>query len=262
MSYKPSDYLVEEYCEIFPLGVVAEWNFSCQLGVWLDSIVYHSFVRYNQKVMAEITTGLRQYFPVDGASTWIVLRHGFKAWPVGGNHELAKAGILSLLVCLAALFPACFGIRITFALFYAIYLASSDPAMLGFRFFGLYQKMVVHVTFVCWAHVKNPALTSPIAAVYITCKLLEVRESFVPLHFVTNGIALRTGAFDTFLEDYGQILPLGGAIPWNFGCLLAAGCVMLYTICSLGSAKKVWVGFVILHVTINNIHCVLRFAAN
>ncbi|KAG5528243.1 hypothetical protein RHGRI_028988 [Rhododendron griersonianum] len=80
MTYKPSDYFIEEYCEIFPLGVVAEWNFSCQLGVWLDSIVYHSFVRYNQEV--------------NGASTWIVLRHGFKAWPVGVNHELAKAGIL------------------------------------------------------------------------------------------------------------------------------------------------------------------------
>lgn len=53
MSYKPSDYLVEEYCEIFPLGVVAEWNFSCQLDVWLDSIVYHSFVRYNQKVQVD-----------------------------------------------------------------------------------------------------------------------------------------------------------------------------------------------------------------
>ncbi|KAI8551269.1 hypothetical protein RHMOL_Rhmol06G0172400 [Rhododendron molle] len=49
MTHKPFDCFLEDYREILPLGTVVEWNFSCQLGAWLDDIVYHSFVRYSEE---------------------------------------------------------------------------------------------------------------------------------------------------------------------------------------------------------------------
>ncbi|KAG5561983.1 hypothetical protein RHGRI_004875 [Rhododendron griersonianum] len=40
---------VQDYRNILPLGHVLMWNYSFQLNAWLDDIVYHSFVRYNNK---------------------------------------------------------------------------------------------------------------------------------------------------------------------------------------------------------------------
>ncbi|KAI8551267.1 hypothetical protein RHMOL_Rhmol06G0172300 [Rhododendron molle] len=49
MTHKPFDCFLADYREILPLGTVVEWNFSCQLGSWLDDIVYHSFVRVRHR---------------------------------------------------------------------------------------------------------------------------------------------------------------------------------------------------------------------
>ncbi|KAF7119306.1 hypothetical protein RHSIM_Rhsim13G0221100 [Rhododendron simsii] len=97
--------------------------------------------------------------------------------------------------------------------------------------------MVVHVPFVHWAHVKNPALASLITAVfYLQTAGGQRVVCALALRDERNRITYR--AFDNFLEDYRQILPLGGAIQWNFGCLLLHGYMMLYTIRSFGSVKK------------------------
>lgn len=92
---------------------------------------------------------------------------------------------------------------------------------LASNFCSLPENGCACVLFVRWAHVKNPALTSPIAAVYY----LQTAEGqrvvcALALRDERNRITYR--AFDTFLEDYHQILPLGDAIQWNFGFLLVA----------------------------------------
>ncbi|KAF7148756.1 hypothetical protein RHSIM_Rhsim03G0100300 [Rhododendron simsii] len=118
-----------------------ERNYGFQLNVWLDDLVYHSFVRYNEEAVDQcwylkklsmldvievkysillpfphtppppgsyplgclhtvielfsflqrLPRALCQYFPADGSSAWVLLRHGKKAWSVEiVNHEFCK----------------------------------------------------------------------------------------------------------------------------------------------------------------------------
>ncbi|XP_058228342.1 uncharacterized protein LOC131336491 [Rhododendron vialii] len=106
MVYRPFHEFIESYHGVFNLGNVGEWDYGFQLNAWLDDLVYHSFVRYSEEVidqcwylkklcMPDITErlprGLCQYFPADGSSTWVLLRHGKKAWSVEiVDHEFRK----------------------------------------------------------------------------------------------------------------------------------------------------------------------------
>lgn len=82
-----------------PLSTALEWNFRCQLATWLDSIIiiYHSFLRYSEQgvdhcwslspvdsvdVPQRLPQGIRRYFPYNGPPTWVLLKHGCRAWPV------------------------------------------------------------------------------------------------------------------------------------------------------------------------------------
>ncbi|KAG5524323.1 hypothetical protein RHGRI_031108 [Rhododendron griersonianum] len=48
-TYKPFDGFLQEYHNILPLSTALEWNFRCQLAAWLDGIIYHSFLWYNEQ---------------------------------------------------------------------------------------------------------------------------------------------------------------------------------------------------------------------
>ncbi|KAG5536842.1 hypothetical protein RHGRI_024319 [Rhododendron griersonianum] len=97
LIYRASEEFVEEYQELLHLGPVVEWNYVFQLNAWLDDIVYHSFVRHStagvpsfwycktlsmSTVVERLPRALWQHFPSDGLSTWVLLKHGSKAWPV------------------------------------------------------------------------------------------------------------------------------------------------------------------------------------
>ncbi|XP_058190177.1 uncharacterized protein LOC131307591 [Rhododendron vialii] len=97
ITYKAFGAFLDEYHQILPLGGVAQWRFSSIFSQWLDGLLYHSFLLCSEEGVAnawhlnyvvpadsaqKLPKGLRAYFPADGASTWIVLRHGFRAWPV------------------------------------------------------------------------------------------------------------------------------------------------------------------------------------
>lgn len=49
------------------------------LSLYIKSPIY---MIQNWFSFQKLPIGLRKYFPANGASTWIVLRHGFRAWPV------------------------------------------------------------------------------------------------------------------------------------------------------------------------------------
>ncbi|XP_058217257.1 uncharacterized protein LOC131328317 [Rhododendron vialii] len=106
MVYQPFHEFLEDYHGVFNLGDVNEWNYGFQLNVWLDDLMYHSFVRYSEEAvdqcwylkklsMPDVTErlprALCQYFPADGSSAWVVLRHGKKAWSVEiVSHEFRR----------------------------------------------------------------------------------------------------------------------------------------------------------------------------
>ncbi|KAI8555372.1 hypothetical protein RHMOL_Rhmol05G0169900 [Rhododendron molle] len=63
----------------------------------MDGIIYHSFLRYNEEGVSNawhlnyigpadsaqaLPNDLRNYFPGGGVSTWILIRHGFRVWPI------------------------------------------------------------------------------------------------------------------------------------------------------------------------------------
>ncbi|KAG5528449.1 hypothetical protein RHGRI_029210 [Rhododendron griersonianum] len=91
LVYQRFGDFVQDYRNSLPLGHVLMWNYSYQLNAWLDDIVYHSFVRCSNEVPGDterLPCLLREYFDANGSSTWILLRHGSRAWPVEVvNHE-------------------------------------------------------------------------------------------------------------------------------------------------------------------------------
>ncbi|KAF7129346.1 hypothetical protein RHSIM_Rhsim10G0059000 [Rhododendron simsii] len=93
ITYTALGAFVDEYHEILPLGGVVRWRFRSIFGQWLDGLLYHSFLlcseegvnnawHLNYVVPAETAKWPSCLLPADGTSTWIVLRHGFRAWPV------------------------------------------------------------------------------------------------------------------------------------------------------------------------------------
>jgi len=51
---KASDFFVRHYGEILPLGCVLQWKESEDMSAWLDSVVYHSFLRYSVEGIIEL----------------------------------------------------------------------------------------------------------------------------------------------------------------------------------------------------------------
>ncbi|KAG5521842.1 hypothetical protein RHGRI_034165 [Rhododendron griersonianum] len=106
LVYRAFGQFVEDYQDLLNLGDVIKWNYVFQLNAWLDDILYHSFVRYCEEgvnecwhlknlfmpaVAERLPRSLYQHFHSDGSSTWVLLRHGLKAWPVEiVNHEFRK----------------------------------------------------------------------------------------------------------------------------------------------------------------------------
>ncbi|KAF7145554.1 hypothetical protein RHSIM_Rhsim04G0025800 [Rhododendron simsii] len=98
-TFKPFNGFLQDYHNILPLSTALEWNFRCQLATWLDGIIiiYHSFLRYSEQgvdhcwslspvnsvdVPQRLPQGIRRYFPYNGPPTWVLLKHGCRAWPV------------------------------------------------------------------------------------------------------------------------------------------------------------------------------------
>ncbi|KAF7127550.1 hypothetical protein RHSIM_Rhsim11G0024500 [Rhododendron simsii] len=71
------DGFLQEYHNILPLSTALEWNFRCQLAAWLDGIIYHSFLWYDEQGVdhcwslsfVDVPQGLQQYFPSNGPAT-------------------------------------------------------------------------------------------------------------------------------------------------------------------------------------------------
>lgn len=97
LVYKACDFFVRDYGEILPLGSVLRWKLSEDMSAWLDSVVYHSFVRYSVEGVARcwylqevkpidcdqtLPLALRLTYEFDNTTKWIVFRNGPKAWPV------------------------------------------------------------------------------------------------------------------------------------------------------------------------------------
>ncbi|KAI8567947.1 hypothetical protein RHMOL_Rhmol02G0160700 [Rhododendron molle] len=97
ITYTAFGAFLDEYRQILPLGAVTQWRFSSMFAQWLDGLLYHSFLLCTEEGVSnawhlncvaaasscqKLPNGLRACFPADGASTWIILRHGFRAWPV------------------------------------------------------------------------------------------------------------------------------------------------------------------------------------
>ncbi|KAI8568727.1 hypothetical protein RHMOL_Rhmol02G0223300 [Rhododendron molle] len=79
MVYQPSHEFVEDYQGVFNLGHVT-----------VDQCWYLKNLSM-PGVAERLPRALQWYFPADGSSTWILLRHGKKAWPVEiVGHEFCK----------------------------------------------------------------------------------------------------------------------------------------------------------------------------
>ncbi|KAI8531347.1 hypothetical protein RHMOL_Rhmol11G0129500 [Rhododendron molle] len=97
ITYTAFGAFLDEYRQILPLGAVTQWRFSSMFAQWLDGLLYHSFLLCTEEGVSnawhlncvaaasscqKLPNGLRACFPADGASTWIIHRHGFRAWLV------------------------------------------------------------------------------------------------------------------------------------------------------------------------------------
>ncbi|KAI8525091.1 hypothetical protein RHMOL_Rhmol13G0201100 [Rhododendron molle] len=92
LEYKAYSLFVHEYAEILGLGENLIWAAREDLVKWLDALVHNSYVRHS-------TPGLRISFEGIGRTTWILIRHGSRAWPIevvnavmqNGWHEFRTA---------------------------------------------------------------------------------------------------------------------------------------------------------------------------
>ncbi|KAI8543798.1 hypothetical protein RHMOL_Rhmol08G0246800 [Rhododendron molle] len=100
LEYKAYSMFVREYADLLGLSDNLVWAVRDDLVKWLDALVHNSFVRYStpgvdrcwylrriSQFLAFAPTmlvpqGLRSSFEGIGRSTWILLRHGCKAWPI------------------------------------------------------------------------------------------------------------------------------------------------------------------------------------
>ncbi|XP_058187675.1 uncharacterized protein LOC131304450 [Rhododendron vialii] len=100
LEYKAYSMFVREYRDVLGLGDNLIWAVRDDLVKWLDALVHNSFVRYSTpdvdrcwyvKRISQLLVfaptmllpqGLQSSFEGIGRSTWILLRHGSKAWPI------------------------------------------------------------------------------------------------------------------------------------------------------------------------------------
>jgi len=99
LYFRASSTFVAYYRGILPLGNVIRWDFRKDVVAWLDSVVYHSFVRYSGQHIGRcwyvldapgpeftgptrMPLGLAQAFQGQGVGKWILLKHGNKSWSV------------------------------------------------------------------------------------------------------------------------------------------------------------------------------------
>ncbi|KAG5543599.1 hypothetical protein RHGRI_016370 [Rhododendron griersonianum] len=77
LIYCASEQVVEEYQGLLHLGTVFSENVP--LGV---PLFWYFKTLSMSTVVERLPRALWQHFPSDGLSTWVLLRHGSKAWPV------------------------------------------------------------------------------------------------------------------------------------------------------------------------------------
>ncbi|KAH7863857.1 hypothetical protein Vadar_022783 [Vaccinium darrowii] len=99
LYFRASSTFVAYYRGILPLGNVFRWDFRKDVVAWLNSVVYHSFVRYSEQHVGRcwfvldvpgpeftgptrIPSGLAHVFQGQGVGKWILLKHGNKTWSV------------------------------------------------------------------------------------------------------------------------------------------------------------------------------------
>ncbi|KAH7838242.1 hypothetical protein Vadar_023909 [Vaccinium darrowii] len=99
LYYRAASTFVGSYRGILPLGSVFRWGFRKDVIAWLNSVVYHSFVRYSGQNIGRcwfvldvpgpeftgptrIPLGLGHVFQGGGMGQWVLLKHGNKAWSV------------------------------------------------------------------------------------------------------------------------------------------------------------------------------------
>ncbi|KAI8556051.1 hypothetical protein RHMOL_Rhmol05G0222600 [Rhododendron molle] len=117
LEYKAFSIFVREYAVILGLGDNLIWAARDDLVNWLDALVHNSFMRHSTvgvercwyiKHMSQLYVyaptmllpeGLRASFEGIGRTTWILIKHGCKAWPIrvvngvmqNGWHEFRTA---------------------------------------------------------------------------------------------------------------------------------------------------------------------------
>ncbi|KAG5536259.1 hypothetical protein RHGRI_023888 [Rhododendron griersonianum] len=100
LEYKAFSIFVREYRDILGLGDNLIWTIRDDLVKWLDALVHNSFIRHSTpgvercwyiKHMSQLYVfaptmllpqGLRASFEGIGRTTWILIRHGCKSWPI------------------------------------------------------------------------------------------------------------------------------------------------------------------------------------
>lgn len=92
------DYnFVTAYSEVLPLGDIDEWHRNGDFVKWIESVMYYSFLHcstagvprcwFLERLSSlhapqELPLGLQPFFPQENVSTWIVIRHGNRVWPI------------------------------------------------------------------------------------------------------------------------------------------------------------------------------------
>ncbi|KAG5552504.1 hypothetical protein RHGRI_010553 [Rhododendron griersonianum] len=100
LEYKAFSIFVREYADMLGLGENLIWAVRDDLVKWLDALVHNSFMRHSTpgvercwyiKHMSQLYVfaptmllpqGLRASFEGIRRTTWILIRHGCKAWPI------------------------------------------------------------------------------------------------------------------------------------------------------------------------------------
>ncbi|KAI8555348.1 hypothetical protein RHMOL_Rhmol05G0168000 [Rhododendron molle] len=94
LEYKAFSVFVREYGEMLGLGENLVWAVRNDLVKWSDALVHNSFIRHSIpgvercwyiKQMSQLyllPQGLRACFGGISRTTWILIRHRCKAWPI------------------------------------------------------------------------------------------------------------------------------------------------------------------------------------